>query len=321
MTSSEKIICRVAFWYYRRMALMLLLTVGGGGWFFYDGKFSWPAKNVVYFAKEAFDSGGRGETWPEFKDFLFRKVQGANIGGESMDLLRKAHSDGGEDQTWQEFSKSTKGKSVLKKVNEAAAQDAYFNGQKRNINWEDYAESKQYAKDKDTAVQSGADGLNQFEGLYNAFAAAAAKRDWAVYGVVSSGQKGWEIKNPKYHSVSEIKGQITIAFCLWACAVCVLVNALINSRRVLIANADNLVSEKGETISFQSIYRIDTRKWAKKGLAYVFYEESDSVKKRAVIDDLKFVGADMILDRLKDRISGEIVEVVDAEDQGSEGQS
>ena len=315
MTSSEKIICRVAFWYYRRMALILLLTVGGGGWFFYDGRFSWPAKNVVFFAKQAFDSGGRGQTWPEFKDSLSQKAQGVNIGEESMSLLQKAHFDGSEDQTWLEFSKSIKGKSVLKKINEVTAQDAYINGQKGNVTWEDYAKLKQYAKDKESAVQSGVDGLNLFEGCYKAFAAATAKRDWAVYGVVSSGQQGWAVKNPKFHSASEIKGQIIIAFCLWACAVCVFVNALINSRRVLIADGDNLLSEKGETISFQSIYRIDTRKWAKKGLAYVFHEGGDGAKKRAVIDDLKFVGADMILDRLKDRISGEIVEVVEAEQE------
>tara|TARA_B110000014_G_C20126198_1_gene600178 strand:+ start:7095 stop:8045 length:951 start_codon:yes stop_codon:yes gene_type:complete len=315
MTSSEKIICRVAFWYYRRMALMLLLTVGGGGWFFYDGKFAWPAKNVVFFAKEAFDSGGRGESWPEFKDSLSKISQDTTTGEDSMMLLQKAHSDGGEDQTWLEFSKSTKGKSVLKKINEDTAKDAYINGQKRNVTWQDYAELKQYAKDKKSAMQGGMDGLNQFEGCYNSFAAATAKRDWAVYGVVSSGQQGWEVKNPKFHSASEIKGQIIIAFCLWVSAFCILINALINSRRVLIADADNLISEKGEIISFQSIYRIDTRKWAKKGLAYVFYDEGDASKNRAVIDDLKFVGADLILDRMKDRISGEIIEVVDAEEK------
>lgn len=305
----------MAFWYYRRMALMLLLTVGGGGWFFYDGKFAWPAKNVVFFAKEAFDSGGRGESWPEFKDSLSKISQDTTTGEDSMMLLQKAHSDGGEDQTWLEFSKSTKGKSVLKKINEDTAKDAYINGQKRNVTWQDYAELKQYAKDKKSAMQGGMDGLNQFEGCYNSFAAATAKRDWAVYGVVSSGQQGWEVKNPKFHSASEIKGQIIIAFCLLVSAFCILINALINSRRVLIADADNLISEKGEIISFQSIYRIDTRKWAKKGLAYVFYDEGDASKNRAVIDDLKFVGADLILDRMKDRISGEIIEVVDAEEK------
>lgn len=305
----------MAFWYYRRMALMLLLTVGGGGWFFYDGKFAWPAKNVVFFAKEAFDSGGRGESWPEFKDSLSKRSQDTTTGEDSMILLQKAHSDGGEDQTWLEFSKSTKGKSVLKKINEATAKDAYINGQKRNVTWQDYAELKQYAKDKKSAMQGGMDGLNQFEGCYNSFAAATAKRDWAVYGVVSSGQQGWEVKNPKFHSASEIKGQIIIAFCLWVSAFCILINALINSRRVLIADEDKLISEKGAIISFQSIYRIDTRKWAKKGLAYVFYDEGDASKKRAVIDDLKFVGADLILDRMKDRISGEIIEVVDAEEK------
>ena len=36
------------------------------------------------------------------------------------------------------------------------------------------------------------------------------------------------------------------------------------------------------------------------------------------MDDLKFVGADMILDRLKNRISGEIIENVEPVDEGNE---
>ena len=306
----------MAFWYYRRMALMLLLTVGGGCWFFYDGKFGWPAKNVVFYAKEAFDSGGNGEGWLEFKE----RMLGADaiIGKESLKLLQKAHVDGGEEQTWEEFSKSTKGKSVLQKVNSDKAEDAFRNGQQRKTTWEDYAKIKKYPKDKESAMQRGGDGLNEFEGYYNAFAAATDKRDWAVYGVISSNEKGWEVKDPKSHSTSEIKGQITIGFCLWIGAIFIFVNALINSRRVLVADADNLVSEKGEIIPFQSIFRIDTRKWAKKGLAYVFYEEGESSRKRAVIDDLKFIGADLILDRLKGRISGEIVEAVNSKEPSAE---
>ena len=318
MTSSEKIICRVAFWYYRRMALMLLLTFGGGAWFFYDGKFAWPAKNLVYFAKEAFDAGGQGKSWSEFSDDILKGKQGSVIADESIELLQKAHSDGRKDPTWLEFSKSAKGKSVLKKIKEDLAKDAYLNGAKRDVSWEDYAELKNYPKDKKSAMELGADGLNQFEGYYNAFTAAIAKRDWAVYGVVSSDQKGWEVKDPKFHSDSEIQAQIIIAACLWVGAFFVLVLALINSKRELIADSNNLISEKGEVIPFDSIFRIDTRKWAKKGLAYVFYNEDESTKKRAVVDDLKFVGADMILDRLKNRISGEIIENVEPVDEGNE---
>ena len=293
---------------------MLLLTFGGGAWFFYDGNFNWPAKNLVYFAKEAFDSGGRGQSWSEFNETLLKKRQDPGITDESMELLRKAHSDGGKDPTWLEFSNSAKGKSVLKMIKEDLAKDAYLNGRKREVSWEDYAESKKYPKDKKSAMDRGADGLNLFEGYYNAFTAATAKREWAVYGVVSSNQKGWKIKDPKFHSNSEIQGQIIIAVCLWVGAFFVLVTAMINSKRELIADENNLVSEKGEVIPFESIFRIDTRKWAKKGLAYVFYNEDESTKKRAVVDDLKFPGADMILDRLKSRISGEIIEAIEAID-------
>ena len=79
-----------------------------------------------------------------------------------------------------------------------------------------------------------------------------------------------------------------------------------------------MISNVLKNIPFESIFRIDTRKWAKKGLAYVFYNEDESTKKRAVVDDLKFPGADMILDRLKSRISGEIIEAIDAENKAEE---
>ena len=67
---------------------MLLLTFGGGAWFFYDGKFAWPAKNLVYFAKEAFDAGGQGKSWSEFSDDILKECK---VGPEYYLLLQ--HSD------------------------------------------------------------------------------------------------------------------------------------------------------------------------------------------------------------------------------------
>ena len=138
---------------------MLLLTFGGGAWFFYDGKFAWPAKNLVYFAKEAFDAGGQGKSWSEFSDDILKGKQGSVIADESIELLQKAHSDGRKDPTWLEFSKSAKGKSVLKKIKEDLAKDAYLNGAKRDVSWEDYAELKNYPKDKKSAMELGADAV------------------------------------------------------------------------------------------------------------------------------------------------------------------
>jgi hypothetical protein len=60
----------------------------------------------------------------------------------------------------------------------------------------------------------------------------------------------------------------------------------------------------------------DKRKWDNKGLAYAWYQtEPGGREKRVVIDDLKFGGADRVLERLLGAFKGELIEKVAEVDQ------
>ena len=83
---------------------------------------------------------------------------------------------------------------------------------------------------------------------------------------------------------------------------------LFNRRRVLRCGSGHWITPEGETVSFADVYRIDKRPWDHKGLAYAWHRNSEGREKRAVIDDLKFVGAGRILDRLLANFQGELIE-------------
>jgi hypothetical protein len=91
----------------------------------------------------------------------------------------------------------------------------------------------------------------------------------------------------------------------------------LNRSKVLLGEDDHWVSPEGLKIPYASVFRVDKRKWDNKGLAYAWYR-SGSVEKRAVIDDLKFGGADKVLDRILSRFSGELIEKI-SEPEGAAG--
>ena len=88
---------------------------------------------------------------------------------------------------------------------------------------------------------------------------------------------------------------------------------MINRGKVLRADELSFTSPNGQRVLFSSAHRIDKRKWDNKGLAYVHYRDENEKERRAVIDDLKFDGADKILDRLLENFDGELVERVSTE--------
>lgn len=88
---------------------------------------------------------------------------------------------------------------------------------------------------------------------------------------------------------------------------------MLNKGKLLKADGLSFTSPKGDRVLFSSAHRIDKRKWDNKGLAYVHYKDEQEKERRAVIDDLKFDGADKILERLLANFEGELVERVSTE--------
>lgn len=127
---------------------------------------------------------------------------------------------------------------------------------------------------------------------------------WVSYAA----QNGWE-ESPKLYSEREIAEQFTYAYGCFAGAVIVTIILLMNRGKVLRAEADHWVTPEGTRILFADVFRVDKRKWEHKGLAYAWHKQGGAEKK-AVIDDLKFGGAEKVLERLLSRFNGELIEKV-----------
>ena len=207
---------------------------------------------------------------------------------------------------WAEYEISTEGKRGLANIELNELKEAFLSGKRLDLTWENFARENEYPLTKDESSESQG-GFEKFESLYNAFESSKDKRKWSLYGTLS-GKKGWSDSEPKYHTSSEILAQIIIGSILLLSALYVLMLTLINRGRSIGSDEVSFTTEKGLVIDFKTINKIDTRKWNKKGLAYLFYANEKGLQSKTVIDDLKYKGADEILERIKNEFTGELVE-------------
>ncbi len=129
---------------------------------------------------------------------------------------------------------------------------------------------------------------------------------WVSYAA----QNGWE-ESPKLFTDAEVAEQFWFGYGCLAGAVLVGLFTLLNKGKTLRAEADHWVTPEGGQIRFADVFRVDKRKWEHKGLAYAWHR-ADGAEKRAVIDDLKFGGADKVLERILSRFNGELIEKTDS---------
>lgn len=128
---------------------------------------------------------------------------------------------------------------------------------------------------------------------------------WKSYAA----KKGWP-EEPKLFSDREIAEQFYYGYGCLAGALIAGIVILRNRGKVLLGEADHWVSPEGVPIRYADVFRVDKRKWEHKGLAYAWYRTQAGAEKREVFDDLKFGGADKVLERLLASFSGELIEKV-----------
>ena len=138
---------------------------------------------------------------------------------------------------------------------------------------------------------------------------------WLQYAAVN----GWPEK-PKRFTQKEVDEQLWWGLGTMGIGLAAGVVLLLNRGKVLRGEADHWVTPEGETVRYADVVRVDKRKWDNKGLAYAWYQaEAGGKEKRVVIDDLKFGGADRVLERLLGAFKGELIEkVAEVEEDGVE---
>ncbi|MFN0130872.1 MAG: hypothetical protein ACKV19_29775 [Verrucomicrobiales bacterium] len=147
--------------------------------------------------------------------------------------------------------------------------------------------------------------------IYAEYKKVIAQPDGLAQWEKIAGENGWN-KQPDEITPDKIGEQGKFAVGLGLGALAVLVTFLINRGKKLTADADTFTPAGSRTpIPFASVTRVDKTRWKHKGLAYAYYKDAGGAERKAVIDDLKFAGADQVLDRLLGRFGGEIIDVAE----------
>lgn len=128
---------------------------------------------------------------------------------------------------------------------------------------------------------------------------------WVSYAA----KNGWD-EDPKLYTEREIAEQFWFGYGCVAGAVIVGLVLLMNRGKCLRGEKDHWITPEGTKIAYGHVFRVDKRKWEHKGLAYASYRTESGGEKRAVIDDLKYAGADRVLARMLESFNGELIEKI-----------
>lgn len=144
--------------------------------------------------------------------------------------------------------------------------------------------------------------------IYDEYVRVMAEPDGEKRWLEHSGPRGWPLE-PDKRTQDEIDTQLQFAIGCGLITAVVLGFFLFNRGKVLRADAEAYYPPGGGRVPFTSAFRIDRRKWRHKGLAVVHYRDEKGAERRTVIDDLKYGGAEKILDRFLSRFEGELIDV------------
>lgn len=231
---------------------------------------------------------------------------------------------------------------AFEKANEAFRQ--HLEDEKSPAEWETFASAQKVftpfkrhgveVKEVAPTVPKGTDLATPWPGVlvgYEKYAALYEKEKntpipvaWKDYSN-SDGRKWSEKSDGDVKSEGKIKEQLYIGILclvLFLGAVFIFLRTMGRSMRV---TAEGFSPAGGKLIPFDSIKKIDARKWNSKGLAYLFYE-SDGKEKKAKVDGMVYgqfkkedgEPAQKLFEQILANFEGELIELAPEEDEDKE---
>ncbi len=99
---------------------------------------------------------------------------------------------------------------------------------------------------------------------------------------------GWSAEVPDERTDGDILLQFVMGGLSAVVGIWMLSMVWLSRGRWIESDGKQIVTSWGETVPFDAVVSIDKKKWAKKGIAFVQYEDGGKTK-RFVLDDFKFV--------------------------------
>jgi hypothetical protein len=111
--------------------------------------------------------------------------------------------------------------------------------------------------------------------------------------------RNWSLKPPeKAYSQMDITGQFVLGGISLLLGVLAVISYLVNSKRTVRSDAEAVYGPNGTRVPFSAMRSVNKSKWDSKGIAVVSYEENQR-RRKLVVDDYKFAGADKILEEIE----------------------
>jgi len=114
-------------------------------------------------------------------------------------------------------------------------------------------------------------------------------------------ESGYKRKFPKERTDAKVREQILIGSIMLAGGVLFAAWIVWNHTRKVTVEGEVVTGASGEQVMLDSIFKIDRKKWEKKGIAYAIYEEAGK-QKRLTLDAHKFEGCEAIILEAERRI-------------------
>lgn len=253
--NSTEITCKPSSWFVWRGLLMVVMFLGFGGYFYYDGAVGYKKKNADFYNYSAKS---------RVKELF--KLAEVERGNE----VTNAKSPASSQKMWEKFAANYQVELFEKR-------DSNVTGKKitdiEGTLPDGYAFPQKLPKVfVDSYVEMSAD-INNIESIWKTYAAENGLS---------------ESCSEYFKSRSEISAQFNWAIGAGVLGLIALFFLLRTLGRSMKVTDKGYTAPGGKYVPFDSIIKIDKRKWSRKGLAWLYYKDSEGGEKKVKVDGMVY---------------------------------